>query len=155
MLDRIKAIFRDNAESVRDLPDNTFDDLQLAIATLLVAAAHKNGNYHEQQHATIARHLAECFEMESDEVERLMALAEIEAKHSNEIYGFTRTVKDAWDHEERVEFMQMLWEVVYSDGELHDYEASLMRLVTGLLYVPDQESGMARKRALQRLGLSG
>lgn len=155
MLDRIKTIFRQTAESVRDRPEDTFDDLQLAIATLLVAAALKDGSYDAEQHATIAGHLAKCFELEADAVERLMTLAETEAENSNEIYSFTRTIKDAWDHEERVEFMQMLWEVVYSDGELHDYEASLMRLVTGLLYVPDQESGMARKRALDKLGLSG
>ena len=49
----------------------------------------------------------------------------------------------------------MLWEVAYADGELHDYEANLMRRVTGLLFVSDQESGEARKRALERLGLSG
>ena len=47
--------------------------------------------------------------------------------------------------------LQMLWEVAYADGELHDYEASLLRQVAGLLYVTDQESGTARKRARERL----
>ena len=49
----------------------------------------------------------------------------------------------------------MLWEVVYADGELHDYEASLLRRIAGLLYVPDRESGEARKRVLARLGVEG
>jgi uncharacterized tellurite resistance protein B-like protein len=47
----------------------------------------------------------------------------------------------------------MLWEVAYADGTLHDYEASLLRRITGLLYVSDRESGEARKRVLARLGL--
>jgi uncharacterized tellurite resistance protein B-like protein len=47
----------------------------------------------------------------------------------------------------------MMWEVAYADGALHDYEASLLRRVTGLLYVSDRESGEARKRVLARLGL--
>lgn len=155
MLDRIKSIFRQNAESLRGREDAAFDDLQLAIASLLVVAAKNDDSYHQDEHDTIKRHLAERFELAPDAAERLIELAETEAEHSSELYSFTRTIKDASDHEERVEFMQMLWEVVYSDGELHDYEARLMRLVTGLLYVPDQESGMARKRALERLGLSG
>jgi len=50
--------------------------------------------------------------------------------------------------------MEMLWEVAYADGVLHDYEASLMRRVTGLIYVTDQESGAARKRVMQKLGLA-
>jgi hypothetical protein len=36
---------------------------------------------------------------------------------------------------------------------LHDYEASLLRRVTGLLYVSDRESGDARTRVLARRGL--
>ena len=49
----------------------------------------------------------------------------------------------------------MLWEVVYADGELHDYEASLLRRVSGLLYVSDWDSGEARKRVRSRLGATG
>ena len=51
--------------------------------------------------------------------------------------------------------MEMLWEVAYADGELHDYEASLIRRVTGLLHVSDRDSGAARKRALDRLAQQG
>jgi uncharacterized tellurite resistance protein B-like protein len=47
----------------------------------------------------------------------------------------------------------MLWQVAYADGVLHDYEANLMRRLAGLLYVSDQESGEARKRAQRALGL--
>ena len=51
-----------------------------------------------------------------------------------------------------VMLMEMLWEVVYADGELHDYEANLLRRTAGLLHVSDQESGAARKRVLARMG---
>ena len=54
--------------------------------------------------------------------------------------------------EERVGILELLWEVVYADGTLHDYEASLLRRVAGLLYVSDRESGEARLRVMGRLG---
>jgi uncharacterized tellurite resistance protein B-like protein len=47
----------------------------------------------------------------------------------------------------------MLWEVAYADGRLHHMESSLIRRVAGLLYVPDQDSGAARRRVRERLGL--
>jgi len=47
----------------------------------------------------------------------------------------------------------MAWEVAYADGELHDFEANLLRRLAGLLYIEDRDSGMARKRVLDRLGL--
>jgi uncharacterized tellurite resistance protein B-like protein len=62
-------------------------------------------------------------------------------------------IKDSFDQEERVELMEMLWEVVYADGALHHLEANLMRRIAGLIFVPDRESGEARKRALSKLGL--
>ena len=47
--------------------------------------------------------------------------------------------------------IEMLWEVALADGDIHHYESNLVRRVAGLLYVPDPESGAARKRVLQRL----
>ena len=47
----------------------------------------------------------------------------------------------------------MLWQVVYADGTAHAYESNLVRRICGLLYVPDAQSGAARKRALAALGL--
>jgi len=47
-----------------------------------------------------------------------------------------------------------MWEVVYADGVLDDYEANLLRRVAGLIYVPDRESGQARQRVIARLGIT-
>jgi uncharacterized tellurite resistance protein B-like protein len=54
-----------------------------------------------------------------------------------------------------VDLIEMVWEVAYADGELHDYEANLLRRLGGLLYVSDRERGEARKRVLARLRPSG
>ena len=70
---------------------------------------------------------------------------------ASQLHGFTRVVKGAFTREERLELMEMLWEVAYADGELHHLEASLMRRLAGLLQVPDRDSGAARKRVLERL----
>ena len=60
-------------------------------------------------------------------------------------------MRDALDESERIALMEMLWQLVYSDGELHDFEATLMRRLAGLLFVDDRQSGAARKRALEKL----
>jgi uncharacterized tellurite resistance protein B-like protein len=65
-----------------------------------------------------------------------------------ELSRFIRRIRDGFDHDERVEMVEMLWRVVYADGVVHDHEANLLRRVAGLLYVSDRESGEARKRAI-------
>jgi uncharacterized tellurite resistance protein B-like protein len=64
-------------------------------------------------------------------------------------------IKAKFSLEERIDLMEMLWEVVYADGELHHYEANLMRRLAGLLHVSDRDVGAARKRAQARLESSG
>lgn len=127
--------------------------IRLAAAALLVEAAQLDGHMDEAEQERIRTVLAGYFAMSADETARLVAEAREAVERSVELHGFTKVVKDNFDADQRVRMVEMLWEVAFADGQLHDYEANLVRRVAGLLYVPDQESGAARKRALARLGL--
>lgn len=151
MFERIKSLLSEQAQSTsEDGPD----ELHLAVAVLLVEAAQMDDQFDADERRTVAHLLARRFELSDETAEKLLQQAETKAQDSVELYTFTRTVKDAFAHEDRVELMQMLWEVAYVDGELHHYEANLMRRVAGLVHVSDRESGEARKRALDHLGLA-
>ena len=127
------------------------DELQLAAAALMVEAARLDGTFDETERVHVGSVLRQRFALDSDQTELLIEAAAETVDAIPEIYGFTRTIRDHFSHDERIAMLQMLWEVAYADGELHDYEASLLRQVAGLLYVTDQESGIARKRARERL----
>ena len=135
--------------------DRAADDLRLSAAALLVEAAMIDGDFGDAERRTIAGQLADRFHLSAAEVAALIEDARQATEESTQLYAFTRAVKDGFSPDERLRMIEMLWEVVYADGRLHDYEASLVRRVAGLIYVPDRESGAARKRALRRLGLSG
>jgi uncharacterized tellurite resistance protein B-like protein len=151
MLDRLKQLFQ--PEAARPSGRHGFDELQLAAAALMVEAATMDSTFDAEERARVARLIQDRFALSAGEASDLVGEAEQMAAASVEWHGFTRAIKDGFDHAERVQLIEMLWEVVYADGELHDYEASLLRRVTGLLYVSDRESGDARKRVLARLGL--
>jgi uncharacterized tellurite resistance protein B-like protein len=85
----------------------------------------------------------------------LLADAEAAETEATDLFKWTRKFADTNDHTARVELIEMLWEVVYADGVLSDYEANLLRRVAGLIYVPDREAGEARLRVLKRLGIEG
>jgi len=128
-------------------------ELHLAAAALMVEAARLDGVFDDEERAHITTILQQRFALDDESVSLLIDAAVGAVDAIPEIYGFTRTIRDNFTHDERVSMMQMLWEVAYADGELHDFEASLLRQVAGLLYVTDQESGIARKRARERLGI--
>jgi len=153
MLERIRAFLRDGGETGSGSAGR--DDLSLAVAGLLVEAAHQDGDFDDGERATIGRLLKDRLSLTEQEAEALIDEADAKVRGASDLWSFAQVVKNRFDHDERVRMVEMLWEVVYADGVLHDYEANLMRRVAGLVYVSDGESGSARKRVLDRLGLDG
>lgn len=152
MFARLKRLINDNA-GASDQKPHSFEEKQLAAAALMVEAARLDSAFDDAERTRIQALLQQHFNLSEGEAEALLAAAEQASEDSVEWQGFTRAIKDGFDQTERVAIIEMLWEVAYADGELHDYEASLIRRITGLLYVPDRESGEARKRVRERLGL--
>jgi uncharacterized tellurite resistance protein B-like protein len=127
------------------------DPKLVAAAALMVEAARLDGSFGEAERGRIEGLLAERFALPPELADRLLAEAERRSEGSADWHGFTTAIKDGFDHAGRVGLVEMLWEVAYADGVLHDYEASLLRRVAGLLYVSGGESAEARARALARL----
>jgi uncharacterized tellurite resistance protein B-like protein len=125
------------------------DGLQLALTALLVEAADSDDHFDERERAVIKQMLERRFELSHDEARALLVAGEREA----ELFHLTRIINERLSFEQRVELVEMLWQVAYADGVLDQYEDSLLRRVSGLIYVPDRERGMARQRVLGRLGL--
>lgn len=150
MIRKLKGLLR--AARNDETPPDGFSEEQAAVAALLFEAGMTDGRLDESERSRIVTLLQRRFDLAAAEAEQLAAEAEAALAETHQLVGFTRAVKEAFDHEERIELLEMLWDVVYADGRLHDYEANLMRRLAGLLHVPDRESGAARKRALARLG---
>ncbi|HEY5597958.1 MAG TPA: TerB family tellurite resistance protein [Kiloniellales bacterium] len=153
MINRLKALFRERhgwpaAAGHR----HDANELRIALAALLVEAAQMDDTFDARERAKVLDLVTQRFDLSREEALGLLVAAEEQVARSSQLHGFTRVVNKAFDQVERIELLEMLWEVTYADGELHDYEASLMRRLTGLLHVSDQESAAARNRALARLG---
>lgn len=150
MLDRIKALF---APEEATAPPPAHHDVELAAAALLVVAAEQDGLFCDDERGHVEAVLARRFDhLDGEEIAELVEQAEQLVADSAQILRFTRTIKDRFTPEQRIEMVELLWEVVYADGELDDHEATLMRRIGGLVYVTDRERGEARKRVLRRLG---
>lgn len=128
-------------------------DLRLAVAALMVEAATLDGSFDESERHRLLDLLARRFDIDAGQAETLLAQAQAAQAKAAGLEGMTRTIKNALDQDQRVEVLEMLWEVVYADGRLHDYEANLLRRLAGLVYVSDQDAGAARKRVVARMGL--
>jgi len=150
MFDRLKEMFGSDADTSGGTRTHAEDELQLAAAALLVEAARMDDDFGSDEHAVIGRLLRERFSLNAADADRLLGAADRASADSVELFAFTSKIKDAFDESERVQMIEMLWEVVYADGRVDDHEANLLRRVAGLLYVSDRDNGDARKRVLDR-----
>ena len=114
-----------------------------------------DGDVADAELDTIHMLLRERFALSDAEASALLAAARDSAEAAAELWSYARVIKDRFDAEERIALVEMLWEVAYADGVLHDYEAHLLRRIAGLIYVSDRDRGAARKRVMARLGLEG
>jgi uncharacterized tellurite resistance protein B-like protein len=122
----------------------------LAPAALMVEAARLDGLYERRERERILALLCARFTLDRQAGEAVLAEAERQCEAASHLVGFTRRVKEDFSHAERIELMEMIWEVAYADGSLHELESNLMRRLAGLLHISDRDSGAARKRALAR-----
>jgi uncharacterized tellurite resistance protein B-like protein len=127
------------------------DELQAAVAVLLVEAARRDDTFDPVERAAIERLLSGKFQLSPDATRELIAQAEATAERSAQLHPFTRLAVERMDPEQRIRLIEMLWEVAYADGVLDPEEDALLRRVAGLIYVSDADRVAARQRVLRRL----
>jgi uncharacterized tellurite resistance protein B-like protein len=150
MIDRIKAFLTALAEPSTPRPGGV-DGLQLAATALLIEAARSDALFNDDERRTIRELVQRQFGLSAEATRELIAAAEAEAERATQLFGFTKVIAERFSEAERIRLIEMLWEVIYADGQIDAFESNLMRRIAGLIYVPDPESGRARQRVLARL----
>jgi uncharacterized tellurite resistance protein B-like protein len=148
MLDRLLNFLSGSEMPARE-PDH--DELQMAVAALLIEAARMDESFDAKERGTIERLLATRFDLTPEAVRTLIEAAEQKVSDSTQYYPFTREITKQLTGEQRAAIIEMLWEVAYADGVLDPYEDALLRQIAGLIHVPDRERGLARQRALEKV----
>jgi len=150
MINRVKAFFSASQGAAEDAgrPAHSVDELQLAAAALLVEAAHLDESYDDVERLAVAHAVTQEFELSEEECETLLQQAEAAQHEATDLYRFVRKLDASLGREDRLRLIEMLWRVVYSDGELHPYESNLILRIAGMLHVTDRERAEARRRVL-------
>ena len=102
---------------------------------------------------SVAATLRRMFELDAEQLEILMDLAEQEARQASGYYQFTSLINKSFDAEQKTQLLENLWCVAMSDGHLDAHETHLMRKIASLLYVGHADYVAAKQGARQRTNL--
>ena len=141
------------AETTEQSKTQPIDAEKLAAAALMVEVATQDGDYDQDERKVIEGILINKLKLSSEDALESLAIAEDKQSQSIQILSFTKEIKNHFDDQGRAHIMEMLWGVVFADGEEDAYESNLMRRIAGLLYISDKESGEIRKKVMQENNL--
>ena len=92
-----------------------------------------DGVLDQDERASISHALTSQLDLSDEEVASIIDKAVVAHEDRIEIHSLVRAIRSETDAEDRIAIMEMAWMVVLADGQMHEYEAQLMRRLAGLL----------------------
>ena len=148
MFDRIIAFLKElpAGEAGKGKPSGS-DDARVAAAALMYHVMDADGVRHDAEWERMKEALAEAYGLTGEALDRLVAAGGEADGAAVDLYSFTSVLKRHLDAEARIEFIGLLWEVVFADGELHELEDHTLWRIAELIGVDRRDRILARQKA--------
>ena len=121
--------------------------LRVATAVLLVEVTRADFIVEPAERLKLRQLLEQQFGLSTEELDALLEQAETDADRLVSIQHITRLMNQHYDHAMKRRVIEMMWHMVYADGEKDHYEEHLIRQVADLLYISHSEFIQARHQA--------
>ena len=118
---------------------SNFDNIDIAICMLLIHAARVDEIYEDQEKKLIKEYFLKIGK-DKEYIIELFRYCEIKEKDSVEIINMTKEIKKL-DYKNRLEIIEIMCKIIYSDHQLCNFEDRLIRKVSGLIYLENRDVG--------------
>jgi uncharacterized tellurite resistance protein B-like protein len=131
------------------------DDYRLAAAALLVHAAAIDGDLSQSERDKLHAVVKRRFALDDKLADELIDKATLAEHESVDLYHFTSLLNRVLDEEGRARVVEMMWEIVYADGQRGELEDNLLWRAADLLGVSTRERIELRQRIAKQADDSG
>ncbi len=115
------------------------DDFRLAAAGLFVHLISIDGKPTEQETKKLHALLELRFELDPGTADRLIDAATQVEGEAVDLYHYTSRLMRALDERGRARIIEMMWELVYADGRVSEFEESVVWRAADLLGISSTE----------------
>ena len=143
MLQSLKKIFASDQILHTETENKEIDIL----SGLMIEAANTDGEVTQEELNKISHSLINIFKEDPKVVEVSLSKAFENKDNSRSLYFYTSKLNKSYSNENKIKLIEVLWEIILADNEIHDFETNLIRRLAGLLYISDVECGNAKIRA--------
>ncbi|WP_075997579.1 TerB family tellurite resistance protein [Salaquimonas pukyongi] len=153
MFDRIKALLLE-----QDGPEEnpaTPDEQHLAEAALMFHVIVADGNVRDVEIDRMRAVLTERYNLSEEAFSELLEAARQAESEAVDLYRFTSLLNKRFDRDQRIAMIERLWEMVFADGELHEFEDNVVWRVAQLLHVESPDRIAMKQRVRDRAAQDG
>ena len=116
----------------------------IKIAALMIHAGKIDENFSKQEEMIIKQALLKMG-ANTENIKEIIEQSKIIEENANQILDFTKEVK-AMDDEKKIEIIETLWRIIYSNKDADIYETNLMRRLAGLMYIDNKIMGSIQEK---------
>ena len=135
MLSSIKAFFDQKLADPPSSDNQIASKVQLACAALLIEVMKADYELDDREKFELVSLLQSSLNIQKEDLHELMRLAQEEADQATSLYEFTRLINDEYSYSQKVQLVQSMWRIAFSDEQIDMYEEHLIRKVSDLIYV--------------------
>ncbi len=149
MINSIKIYFEELLKNTSENNNPVNNTIELATAALMIEISLADDHIHDEERRIIKELLHKNFELDSDEIDNLITLAEEEVDHAVSLYEFTRLLNDSLSMPDKINIIENLWRVAYADSVVDKYEEYYIRKVSDLLYIGHSDYIQSKLKAAE------
>jgi uncharacterized tellurite resistance protein B-like protein len=156
MFEALKTVISNLVEDTG--PRNQLDnrDGRLATAALLIHVATVNGEMSAARRRALHAVLKSGFGLDDLTTVRLIDDAAAAERSAIDLYHFTHQLNEVLDDEGRRRTVKMMWEIVYAEGSVNEFEDNIIWRVADLLGVSSrQRVELRQETAADKAALPG
>lgn len=150
MLESLKKFIKDLSLDKQSDQRFSEDDERLAVAALMFHIIAVDGDIEQQELNQLKAVLQQRYELSEEDTQELMKLAQEKDNEAVDLYGFTSVLKKKLQPEQRLSVIEALWEMVYADGSVHEFEDNTIWRVAELLGVSSRDRMQLKQKVAQR-----
>lgn len=149
MMDMIKRLLGQTADGDKGVAgQSSAHDLKVATCALLVELARADESFSRQEIDMIVDILQTRYGLSGEDAAALMAEADKALVESVDLWQFARLINDQYSRAEKIGIIETLWQVVFVDGKMDQYEDYLMHKMSKLLRLQHKELIDAKLKVL-------
>jgi uncharacterized tellurite resistance protein B-like protein len=146
MFETFKSFISDFVEGEKHPSQFGEDDYRLAAAALLVHAAAIDGEILPSERAKLHAVIKQRFALDDKTTDELIEKATTVERESVDLYHFTHLLNRTLDEPGRARVVEMMWEIVFADGQRDELEDNLLWRAADLLGVSPRDRIRLRRR---------